>query len=79
MRWLYPAVALGLGFHVLFAAVVCSSPLWLAVGFFAISCGAIDVTRLLGVTAADIGECLLMFAVWLVLSAADPFRPKQDD
>jgi hypothetical protein len=79
MRWLYPSLALGLGFHVLFAAAVLFSPQWFAIGLFSIACGVVDLMRLLGVTVAYAFECLAWLAVWLVLSAANPFRPKQGD
>lgn len=69
--------AMGLGLVVAIVAALVGSLPWLALGTFALACGAIDGLRMTGVRfgrlASDALDCLLLIAVFLVLCLFKPF------
>lgn len=80
MRALYATAAISLGFWALIAAALFASAPWLAVGLLAMACGAVDLMRLAGVSAAQarayVLDCALLLVVLLILSL---FKPSVSD
>lgn len=77
MPALYPFAAVSLGLWSLIAAASLDNTTWLAIGLLAIACGTRDLMRLadvsLGRAAAYALDCVLLLAVFLVLSLCKPF------